>query len=138
MRTLNSEGFGERSISCNYEIGRIAGQRVVIFVQTSLSKTSITNVIEELVNKVLERGLRGSRPDGILFFEHYLPSLQPLRVWQEVAFSEHEQVFEKEGFLRSIARFLRGEPEKSNWAVASPKWGSVSTGLATDLNAIVA
>lgn len=53
MQTTNYIGFGNLVCQCGYVTGNINGDEVLILKQTNGSKTTITNVVENIVSGLL-------------------------------------------------------------------------------------
>lgn len=121
MKTLHYQGFS-KPCTCQYDIVDVNGKSCVLLVQGPLINTSITNMVEVLVSRILCHDLAGTNPSDIRVFEYYSPSLKPLRVWQEVFFEEHFQIKEDRGLLAKLLEAVVGTSETPTWGVDKPSW----------------
>ncbi|MDA8445626.1 hypothetical protein [Paracidovorax valerianellae] len=137
MKTLQYIGFTGKQCSCQYKVGTVANDLIVVFVQGPLNQTSITNLIEVLASKVLGEDLSEENPQSVRFFEHYPHHLNPLREWQEVVFEERHEVAKDKGLMAKLLSFTKSENPQSTWIVDSPYWKPVPTALREQLAAFI-
>lgn len=137
MKTLQYVGFTGKQCSCQYKVGTVANDLVVVFVQGPLNQTTIANLIEVLASKVLGEDLSGTDPQSVRFFEHYPPHLAPLLGWQEVVFQERQEVAKDKGLMAKLLSFTQGQSPQSTWIVDNPHWKPVSPILEKGLAAFI-
>ena len=110
---------------CEYGITTINGECVLVIKQTSNSTTSITNVFETIVSKILASDLFGKNPENIRIFEYYPPSLAPIQVWQEVKFKNAYEIHPNMSLIDKLKQLLVTRKNASCWAVDSPVWSLI-------------
>lgn len=132
LTELRYQGF-TKPCACHYAIASLDGKPAVVFVQGPLTNTSITNMIEVLASLVLAKDLAGHQPDAVRFFEYYPPKLNPLRVWQEVTFTESYPLKKPaQGLLAKVISMVAGDAEPEAWAVDGPQWQALDDGQVPD------
>jgi hypothetical protein len=140
MKKLKYQGF-DRQAECAYAIGEMNGTTLLVFKMLNLSRTSITNVIEDITSEILRTDLRGVDPAKVRFFEYYPPSMEPLRVWQEVTFGDSHLMRPKTGILQSIwqsiRKFFGKQQQDCYWVVSAPNWLAVDAELQKHLAPLV-
>lgn len=125
MKTLHYQGF-EKPCVCKYAIEEVDGKSCVLLVQGALGNTSITNMVEVLVSRILCDELAGMHPSEVRVFEHYPPSHQPIRAWQEVTFDEHIPIKADKGIFAKLLEVVAGPSSPEVWGVKNPVWNSLA------------
>jgi hypothetical protein len=128
MYTHHYVGFHRQPSQCNVCFGQINGQPAIVFHQTKLTVTSITNVIEDLSTYAMNAHFKGVDPKTIIVIEHYDPHLNPIAEWQRVTFEVAELVDDR-GFVEKVLdttlAFAR-KPRAKRTVVAKPQWSPVT------------
>lgn len=137
MKTMEYTGFTRKACFCRYQVAQLDGQQVVIFEQSARIQTSITNMMQELVNQVLASDLRGEEPCAVRFFEYFPPHPERKVGWQEVTFRDAIPIYKKTGWRGKIRTLLGTTQTPEMWSVNGPGWNPVTTQMKAQLQSIM-
>jgi hypothetical protein len=107
MQTINYIGFGNLVCQCDYVTGNINGNEVLILKQTNGSKTTITNVVENIMSGLLAGPLSNVDATKLRVFEFYSPSLRPSVVWQEVNFAGAARRSPRRSIIQQVIEYFK-------------------------------
>lgn len=128
MYTYHYRGFHGTPSQCDICFGYINNQPALVFHQTTLTTTSITNVIEDLATYAMNAHWEGVDPNLIIVIEHYAPQLNPITEWQQVTFADAGLVDDRglaDRVLDTLLPFVR-KPRPMRTVVANPQWNPMT------------
>lgn len=131
MQVTNYIGFNNQVCQCEFVSGTVNGDEVLVLKQTANSKTSITNMVENIVSGLLAGDLNGIDATKLRVFEFYSPSVTPLVSWQEVTFAGVARRSPRKTILQRLVEFVR--PTEQPFVVWHPAWSAVPNGLQVQL-----
>lgn len=117
-------GFNNDVCECEYLVGTVGNDQVLIIKQLDLQYTSITNCIETIVSSLLAGDLFGSDPASMRIFEFYPKSLEPLIGWQAVHFGDSGKRQPRMSFLEKIKDYF--SPTEQPYYVDKPSWNPIT------------
>lgn len=131
MQVTNYIGFNNQVCQCEFVSGTVNGVEVLVLKQTANSKTSITNMIENIVSGLLASDLNDIDATNLRVFEFYPPGIAPQVSWQEVTFGGVARRSPRKTILQRLVEFVR--PTEQPFVVWNPAWSGVPTGLQIQL-----
>ncbi|MBX9724884.1 MAG: hypothetical protein K2X81_25995 [Candidatus Obscuribacterales bacterium] len=112
---------------CQYVLGHIGEQEVVVVLQTGKSVPSITNAIETIAKSILAKHFQYAHPDIVSFYTHY-PNKDALVSWERV-------YFQVEPIQKLLPKLFGVKPKR--WQISNPKFCGIKESLKDQLTEII-
>lgn len=112
---------------CQYVLGRIDEQEVVVVVQTDKSIPSITNAIETIAQSILAKHFKNVHPDIVSIYLHN-PNKDALFNWERVR-------FQVEPIQKLLPKLFGVKPKR--WQISNPRFCGIKESLKYQLAEII-
>ncbi|OTP78876.1 hypothetical protein [Caballeronia sordidicola] len=134
MKQVPYIGFGTVNMA-DYTTGMVGNDQVLVIAQRQDAKTSITNVIEQIVMNLLAGDLFEVDAPTLRIFEFYPSALSPIVQWQEVEFAIVVRREVRKTVVDQVKEFFKGAKVQP-YVVANPGWNPVPATLQANLVAL--